>query len=260
MGEGEITITYETLYELLRKEKTREDIQELDHDFIDSVKAYLTQKRSMLLNPGSQQMLFSEEEQQKTLKQISNIIKVIRELYDRREKKIISLAVNMSKTNSSAIDTSRLLGKEKEMFHMLVDVLNLYRANILCNIIDENRAKDMLSRVKSDLPAPRITPETPATGTKKPAVEKTGPQPTAPEPDNTEISGTRKPDDQSAPSAKPSAATASADSINVRFLTAVPKFIDPKLKVHGPFEMDDTAQLPVTVAEVLIKKGKAEAV
>ena len=246
----ELTITYETLYELLRREKGREDIQELDADFILSVKQYLEDKRSMLHKDAGQQMLFSEEEQKKTLQQISNIIKLVRELYDRREKKIISLAINMSKTNSNAIKSDNLLHEEKVMFESIVDILNFNRANILCAMLDENKGKEVLSRLNGT-PAPPL----PRPKASAPAA--------SPADDSGSTSSEQRKDEKESsqnPAIEATGQSPDANIIKVKFREAVAKFIDPKLKVHGPFEAGQTADLPSVVADVLLKKGKAETI
>jgi len=249
MGEDDkdIRITYETLYELLRREKNRGDIQELDADFIDSVKSYLVEKRSMLYKNKDQQMLFSEEEQKKTLQQITNIIIILREIYDRREKKIINLAINKSKTDSDIIDTSKLLGEEVEMYSMFVDALNLYRSKILHNMIDENMAEDVHSNVNMD---------------NMKSEDKKKSLPDDSKPDRTgEIKSKGEEDAPSteSPATEPTSSTgADKDIIKVKFLSEVQKFIDPDLKVYGPFNPGDTAEVPVVIADVLLNKGKAE--
>lgn len=224
MGE-DIAITYETLYEILRREKNREDIQELTPDFIDSVKKYLAEKRSMLYNDKDQKMLFSEEEQKKTLQQITNILKILRELYDKREKKIINLAINRSKTNSDIIDTSKLLKDEVGMYNMVLRVLNMHRAKILYNMIDENKAREVLTNAQQ--PAQDPMPKT-----------------------QVQESQEKKAENPKQKQEK--------DKINIKFTESVDKFIDPDLKVHGPFQPGDTAEVPVKIAEVLIDKKKAQ--
>jgi len=44
----------------------------------------------------------------------------------------------------------------------------------------------------------------------------------------------------------------------VRFIHSVPRFVGRHLEVYGPFEDDDTANLPEEIADILIKKGRAE--
>ena len=43
----------------------------------------------------------------------------------------------------------------------------------------------------------------------------------------------------------------------VRFLIHVPKFVGTELEVHGPFEPGDIANLPVEIANLLVKKERA---
>jgi len=50
MGEleaKEVNITYETLFELMRREKMREDLQEISPSFFDDVLEYLIEKQKI---------------------------------------------------------------------------------------------------------------------------------------------------------------------------------------------------------------------
>ena len=40
----DVLVTYETLYELLRREKSRQEIQKMDADFYDNVLKYVCDK------------------------------------------------------------------------------------------------------------------------------------------------------------------------------------------------------------------------
>ena len=44
----------------------------------------------------------------------------------------------------------------------------------------------------------------------------------------------------------------------VRFLHSVPKFVGKELEEYGPFEEEDVASLPAELADVLVRKGRAE--
>ena len=44
----------------------------------------------------------------------------------------------------------------------------------------------------------------------------------------------------------------------LRIISKIPKFIGKELEVYGPFNPDDMASLPKDIADVLIKKGRAE--
>ena len=83
MEDKGITITYETLFEILRREKDRLELQKLDISFYDDVISYIQEKKALLDGKGQQQ-LFSEDEKIKTEKQLINIRKILRELYERK--------------------------------------------------------------------------------------------------------------------------------------------------------------------------------
>lgn len=130
----EVTITYETLFEILRREKERSELQRLDENFFANVLRYLKDKHAIITK--QQTDLFSAEEKRKTQEQLENVKKIIRELYDKREKKIISMAIDKSRNRSSIIDNSVFLKEEKELFDNVVRVLFMGRENVLFNIID----------------------------------------------------------------------------------------------------------------------------
>ena len=48
MGSKEINITYETLYEILKREKDMADLQKIDPDFFAHFVDYLNEKERML--------------------------------------------------------------------------------------------------------------------------------------------------------------------------------------------------------------------
>ena len=68
--------------------------------------------------------------------QLQNIKKILKELYDRREEKIIEMSLIRSKTKTNIIDTSNLLEQEKALYNSIVDVLNNYRERIINSVIE----------------------------------------------------------------------------------------------------------------------------
>ncbi|MBI2130063.1 hypothetical protein HYU07_07600 [Candidatus Woesearchaeota archaeon] len=131
----EVVITLETLFDLLRREKEREDLQKLDDSFFGDVVNYLKDKRQIMLKAESE--LFAEEEKEKTTKQLANLSKILRELYERREKKIISMALAKSRIKSSLIDASAFLNEEKMLFDQLLLVFDNFRDKVLFSILTE---------------------------------------------------------------------------------------------------------------------------
>ncbi|MCF7861908.1 hypothetical protein K9M79_06705 [Candidatus Woesearchaeota archaeon] len=48
------------------------------------------------------------------------------------------------------------------------------------------------------------------------------------------------------------------DKMFIRFLHSVPRFVGEELEVYGPFEKEDVANIPSSLAKVLIEKERAE--
>ncbi len=191
-------ITYEMLYEILREEKIKKDLVKLDENFFKNVINYITEKQNVL---ESQQ----KKETVKVKKQLENIQRILRELYERRETKIIQLALFQSRTNE-VIDMAPMLAIEKGFFNDLLASLNCYRSAILINLLEN----------------------------KEPKLE-----------EKQEPKGLKSQNEQ-------------VGVKLVKILNAVPKFVGDDLHVYGPFEEEYIASLPVMVADVLVKKNKAE--
>lgn len=132
METKEINITYETLFELLKREKDTTDLQKLEPNFFNYFVDYLNEKKDML---NKEDTLFSYDEKKKVEKQIENAKRIIKEIYERREKKILNIALMKSRTKSNVIDASALLENEKKFFDEIVKVLNLFRNEVINNII-----------------------------------------------------------------------------------------------------------------------------
>lgn len=132
----EVAITYETLYEMLRKEKSREELQKLDERFLKDTLNYLREKQQAYDENLTKNDIFSQSERDKLNIQITNVKKIIKDLYDIRERKIINMSINKSRTNTHIIDTTQLLAQENEFFESLTTVMNRYRTGILHKILE----------------------------------------------------------------------------------------------------------------------------
>ena len=128
---SEISITYDLLFDILKMEKSREDLQKLDEKFYTDVIAYLSSKNAVIENPNT-----PIRERELTKIQLGNVKRLLIELYDRREKKIINLALYRVKTGDGVINTGILLLEEKILFDMLYVQLSRYRDDILHNVLE----------------------------------------------------------------------------------------------------------------------------
>lgn len=135
-GDKEINITYETLFELLRREKNREEIQKLDSGFLTEVANYLKEKIELGIQQRGKNDLFAAEETRKAELQLINIKKILRELYEKRERKILNMAIDASRSSVSLIETANLIKEEKRIFDELVEILNKFRKGILYHLLE----------------------------------------------------------------------------------------------------------------------------
>lgn len=192
----EVKITYEALYEVLARERARPDMQKLEKDFWQNVITYLQEKEEILNK--EQENLFAKEESKKVRIQIENAVRIIKELYSRREQKVIHLALDVAKIGIKTMDMNSLLEEEKQLFEKILKLLNENRKETLQKVLELKHEEPKALKTDQD-------------STKK-----------------------------------------------VRFISAVPKFIGTDLQTYGPFEEENIAKLPADVADLLIKKEKAE--
>ncbi len=129
-----IKITLETLYDILRNEKKKEDLQKLESSFFADVINYLREKKSLLDLNCEREELFAAGEKEKVEYELRSIKRILKEIYEKREKKIIDIALNRSKTGSDIINTDALLREEKEFYKSILGTLDLFRRGILLNL------------------------------------------------------------------------------------------------------------------------------
>ena len=116
-------INHEILYDLLRREKTRPELQKLEKTFLQDVKEYIKEKQEFLESQKSESSIFSSKESDLIVKQMEQTARVLKELYEKRETKILSLALSSSRTKTK-YDTSQLLPEELSLYESIKDSLN----------------------------------------------------------------------------------------------------------------------------------------
>ncbi len=119
-------ITYNDLYEALRKERYSDDLQLLNKDFLQNVAGYLEEKRKF---SDKEDDLFSDVVL-KSKKKLENAMAIFKELLLRRRKKILNLAFVASETGISKKDFENLLDFEKELFEDIVKSLEKADKNL----------------------------------------------------------------------------------------------------------------------------------
>jgi len=209
-------LTYELLFDMLRNEKNREELQALDKNFFADLIDYI-QDKERLIKDNSDNQLFSGLEREKTLKQLENAKRLIKDLYERREKKVLNLAMISSRTGG-LLDKSAMLPEEQKLFERLSAMLEEFRNDILYRVMGGNM------------------PELRERALTQPAAGAAMPLPESPN----------------------ASSQAGKDTVLVRFIHSVPKFVGKELEIYGPFESEDIANLPKQIADILVAKGRAE--
>lgn len=154
MAEKSVVITYETLFELLNRERDRPELQKLEPSFFADVVQYLME-RGGYTEEVKRNASITFEEKMKAEKQFHNLHKIIKEIYERREKKILFMALDKSRTKSSIIDTSSLLNDERAMFDAITRMLDNFRKGILESVISQNApfvAQEKSPEIKKEAP------------------------------------------------------------------------------------------------------------
>jgi DNA replication initiation complex subunit (GINS family) len=257
----EVKITYETLFDLLRREKSRNELQFLDKTFYYDLIAYLKEKKGTIRNEDHHTLLFSKGEQEKIKIQIKNIQKILRELYELREKKIINLAVNKVRTESNLIDTSTLLPEEINLFDETCILLTKYKEGVLYNVLrldapsielDEHKISHS-SNQKQD---PTLTNEyqEDETYNKESLFDSYKKEDTQ----NTKSDYSEKQNTTFSQAHTIEQTSENEKMIKVKILNDLPKFIGQNKNIYGPFKKEDITELPESITTILLKKGRLE--
>jgi DNA replication initiation complex subunit (GINS family) len=143
MNEETNIITYETLYDMLRREKSKIELQEIDQNFYDKIINYLKEKKDILESQQKKQSIFTTIEVQKTRKQIDNIYKILKELYEKRENKIIHLALINSKSEHELNESTIMIDAEIKFYEKIKKILDSSRNELLYGIINGTKKQEV---------------------------------------------------------------------------------------------------------------------
>ncbi|MBI4152028.1 DNA replication complex GINS family protein [Candidatus Woesearchaeota archaeon] len=213
-----IRITLETLYDILRNEKKREDLQKLEDTFFIDVLGYLREKKALLDTQARSTDLFALGEREKVEYELRSIRRILKEIYEKREKKIIDIALNRSRTGSDIIDTGAMLREEKELYNEILQNMDLFRKGILLRLLN------------GELPS--LLSKAPFQVESQPVIAPASTKLELPEQDRTKI----------------------------RFIRPTPSFVWKDMKKYGPYDSGEETEMYPEVADLLVRKGRAEKV
>ncbi len=245
-----IKITLETLYDILRNEKKKEDLQKLDVSFFFDVAGYLREKMALLEAKRGGDNNFTAGEKEKLEYELRSIRRILKELYEKREKKIIDIAMNRSRTGSDIIDTSAMLREEKEFYNIVLNSLDYYRRGVLLNLFRGELPSIDSRQQQADL----------ALEQKKEQIKAELQR--AQEEHNNQVKDSEEQDSQESDQGSGNKGSDNQELnhplARVRFIHPTPSFVWKDLKVYGPFGHGEETEIFPEVAELLVRKGRAE--
>jgi len=118
----EETITFELIRRIQREEQRSPKLVKLPENFYRNINSYLQQKKILI-----------EKEEKNVGVEIKNIERLIEDVYNRRERKILNLVLIFVRTN---IKPENLIDEEKVLFDQLVELITHRRVEILSSVFE----------------------------------------------------------------------------------------------------------------------------
>jgi hypothetical protein len=143
------TFNYEDIYEISRNEKFSSDLQELTKEDLRKIKEYFREKEKATHGQNQSTNLFATHNRAKVQIEIGNASRVIKDLLERRERKLINRAVFNSRVENSIRDTSNMLEIEEELYDQLIFVMKRFRKGFTATIDNEgNYPSQIMQKLK----------------------------------------------------------------------------------------------------------------
>lgn len=144
---------YEDLYELLRNEKFSTDLQDMSLENLKKIRSYFNERNNKL-NESESSNMFSSHNKLKIQGEIDNATRIVNDLINIRERKIINRAIFTSRSNENIEDTSNMIEIEKKLYDFLNVELKKFRKSYLYEIENKelNDKKHKKYVVLEDIP------------------------------------------------------------------------------------------------------------
>lgn len=252
--EEDSAITFETFRKFQRKEKKNEKLQELPGDFFKTCVEWINRK----------QKRFEEGNDTALLKEIENVKSIVSDIFERRRKKILLLALHSVRSKKVS---KNLLPEEEEFFEITVKDLRELEENLLERVLEGKEPDSSSSEEKTaeeDIQEEDIEEGDEEKGTGKKSEEKI--EEGEEEGDEAEVEdvetrslGSSDSEEEKAEEGSEEVDVESTDGQRlVRIMERVERFVATDDNEYGPLKEGDLVTLPEDVADLLIEKDKAE--
>jgi len=136
----EDTITFELIRKIQREEQRTQKLSKLPENFYENVKAYMNTKNNMT--------------NRKVVLEVKNIERLVEDIFNRRERKVMNLAIISARTN---IPPENQTDEEKFFFDQILAVVKERRAKMLTIAVEKEKVpateKANLVVFKREIPA-----------------------------------------------------------------------------------------------------------
>lgn len=136
---AEETITFDLIRRIQREEQRSPKLSKIPENFYDAAMSYINQKKNI-----------GEKEDRKNILEVKSIERLIEDIFDRRERKIVTAAVNSARTN---IQPENMIEEEKDFFDLVAASIRQRRElKLRTMFVVEKGEKDGLLVFKDDVP------------------------------------------------------------------------------------------------------------
>jgi len=125
------TITFELIRKIDREEQKSPKLTKMPENFYQNIRNYLQQKKNIL----------EKMEDRRASVEMKNIERLVEDIFNKRERKIITQAVNSARVN---LTVENLSEEEKEFFNQAVSLIKTRREKILKELLEKTESKEGL--------------------------------------------------------------------------------------------------------------------
>src|SRR5437867_4446733 len=134
------TITFEMIRKIQMEEQTSPKLARLPENFFEKVNSYINQKKKISSNKGDMKLTL----------ELKNIERLVEDIYNRRERKILNQVIISARTDMSP---ENLIAEEKEYFERVLNEVKNRREDYFKKIFEKKAEQmDTLIIFKEDTP------------------------------------------------------------------------------------------------------------
>lgn len=132
------TITFDLIRKIQREEQRSPKLSKIPENFYSAIHSYINQKRQIA------------KEDRKNVIEIKNIERLIEDVFDRRERKVVTAAVNAARTN---IQPESMTEEEKDFFDLVAgSIRNRRETNLRKLFVAEKGEEGSLIVFRDEVP------------------------------------------------------------------------------------------------------------